>query len=473
MANPERFDLIVIGAGPGGYVACVRAAQLGMRVACVEKTERLGGVCLNEGCIPSKALLDSSEVFALAKNRLAEHGIQAEAVTFSLERMMARKAQIVGELTDNVRRLLEGNGVEVIHGTARLVDQARVAVAPAASESTSTVILEGAAILLATGSEPLPLAGLPFDGARVIHSTQALSLDAVPSHLGIVGAGYIGLELGSLWARLGSRVTIIEMLPQIAGALDGQVARTLERILVKQGLDIRLRARVLEAEIASDGVRVRVATEGREETATFERLLVAIGRRPLTRGLGVEALGIRTDARSGRIEVDARYRTSIPTIHAIGDLIAGPMLAHKASAEGIAAVECLAGLPGEVNYGAIPAIIYTAPEVASVGLTEEQVRAQGIDHCVGTYPFAGAGRARCMGEKEGFAKIIAERKTDRILGAHILGARAAEMIAECVIALECGASSEDVARSVHGHPTFAEALQEAAKAVQKCAIYAP
>jgi dihydrolipoamide dehydrogenase len=453
-------------------VACVRAAQLGLKVACVEKEARLGGVCLNVGCIPSKALLDSSEYYHLAKDHFAEHGIEVDQVKLNLSQLMVRKEQVIQELTDNVRKLLEGNKVQIIHGTARVAAKDQVEVTGESEGGKPITLTATKAILLATGSEPTSVPTIPFDGHRIVSSTEALSFDEVPRHLGIVGGGYIGLELGSVWRRLGGQVTVIEMLPQIATTLDGQMARTLKRILKQQGVNFRLKTRVVSAGVEGDEVRVTVESNGEEETLSCDRLLVAVGRRPLTRGLGLEELGVELDPKTGCVKVDEQYRTSVPTIYAIGDLIAGPMLAHKASAEGIAAVECIAGLPGEVNYDAITSVIYTWPEVASVGLTEQQVKERGIPYCVGSYPFAGTGRARCMGEKDGFVKIIAHSKTDRILGVHIIGPRASDMIAECVLAMEFGASSEDIARTIHGHPTFAEALQEAAMAVRKCSIYA-
>lgn len=469
MAVQDSFDLIVIGAGPGGYVACVRAAQLGLKVACVEKSERLGGVCLNVGCIPSKALLDSSEYFYLAKERLAEHGVRTGKLKLDLPTMMARKEQVVKELTENVRKLLEGNKIKVIKGSAGLLDENTVAVNTSEDESTE---IKGKAILLATGSEPVPVPAISFDGERIVSSTEALSFASVPKHLGIVGGGYIGLELGSVWSRLGAQVTVIEMLPKIATTLDGQISRALQGILKKQGFSFRLQTKVLSAQVNGKEVRSGLESDGKKEEMSFDRLLVAVGRRPLTRRLNLDKLGIETDSKTGQVIVDSKYRTNVASIYAIGDLIAGPMLAHKASAEGIAAVEGIAGMAGEVNYDAIPAVIYTSPEVASVGLTEEQVKERGIEYCVGSYPFSGAGRARCMGETEGLVKIIAHGKTDRVLGVHIIGSRASDMIAECVLAMEFGASSEDIARTVHAHPTFAEALHEAALAVQKCSIYA-
>ena len=474
MAKKEKFDLIIVGSGPGGYVAAVRAAQLGLKTACIEKDPRLGGVCLNVGCIPSKALLDSSEYFHLAKDHFVDHGINTGKINLDLAAMMARKDQVVEELTDNVRKLLEGNNIRVLHGTARLAGEDRVEITqPTGSKGKGKhQIVQAKAIILATGSVPVQVPGLEFDGKHIVTSTEALTFDKIPKHLGVVGGGYIGLELGSVWQRLGSKVTVVEMLPQIATTMDGQVARTLDRILRKQGLEIRLQTKVASAKISRSKVRVVLTANGREETMVCDRLLVAVGRRPLTQNLGLEDMGVETDPDTGHVLVDEAYRTNIPTVCAVGDLVPGPMLAHKASAEGIAAVECIAGLPGEVNYDAIPAVVYTWPEVASVGLTEEQVKERNIPHCIGTYPFSGAGRARCMGEKDGFVKIITQSKTDRILGAHIIGPRAADMIAECVLAMEFGASSEDIARTVHGHPTFAEALQEAALAVRKCSIYA-
>ena len=474
MAKKEIYDLIVIGSGPGGYVAAVRAAQLGLKTACIEKETRLGGVCLNVGCIPSKALLDSSEYYHLAKDHLAEHGIKTGKLTLDLSAMMSRKEQVVEELTGNVRKLLEGNNIEIFKGTARLVGEDRVELRQdtASAKKKTAQTLQAKSIILATGSLPVQVPGLEFDGKRIVTSTEALEFKTVPKHLGIVGGGYIGLELGSVWLRLGAKVTVVEMLTQIATTMDGQVGRTLDRILRKQGIDIRLNTRVSGAKIQKNSVRVTLENKDKKETLSCDRLLVSVGRRPLTQHLGLEDVGVKTDAKTGHVPVDESYRTNIPTVYAIGDLIPGPMLAHKASAEGIAAVECIAGLPGEVNYDAIPSVVYTWPEVASVGLTEEQAKERNIPYCVGTYPFSGAGRARCMGEKDGFVKLIAHSKTDRILGVHIIGPRAADMIAECVLAVEFGASSEDIARTVHGHPTFAEALQEAAMAVRKCSIYA-
>lgn len=474
MPKKEIYDLIVVGSGPGGYVAAVRGAQLGLKTACIEKDDRLGGVCLNVGCIPSKALLDSSEYYHLAKDNLAQHGIKTGKLTLDLSAMMSRKEQVVKELTDNVRKLLEGNNIEILKGLARLAGEDRIELDQftGSARKKSAKTLQAKSIILATGSMPVQVPGLEFDGKRIVSSTEALEFKTVPKHLGIVGGGYIGLELGSVWLRLGAKVTVVEMLPKIVSTMDGQVGRTLDRILRKQGIDIRLNTRVSSAKIQKNSVRMTLENKDEKETLSCDRLLVSVGRRPLTQNLGLEDIGVKTDDKTGHVLVDESFRTNIPTIYAIGDLIPGPMLAHKASAEGIAAVECIAGLSGEVNYDAIPSVVYTSPEVANVGLTEEQVKERNISYCVGTYPFSGAGRARCMGEKDGFVKLIAHSKTDRILGVHIIGPRAADMIAECVLAVEFGASSEDIARTVHGHPTFAEALQEAAMAARKCSIYA-
>jgi len=473
MSQKKGYDLVVVGAGPGGYVAAVRGAQLGMKVACIEKQERLGGVCLNVGCIPSKALLDSSELFHMAKTRLEAHGIKTGRVTVDVSAMMARKQRVVEELTLNVRKLLEGKKVDIIHGKARLVAADRLEVHQDGRKNEKPRIIDGRAILLATGSAPVSLPGVQFDGEHIVSATDALAFKTVPKHLGIAGGGYIGLELGSVWLRLGSSVTVVEMMPQIAGVLDGQVARTLERMLEGQGMDIRLKTKVVGVEKTAGRVRVTLAGDDDKPSEFLcDRLLVAVGRKPLTRELGLEDIGVKLDPRSGQVLVDEAYRTNIETICAVGDMIGGPMLAHKASAEGIAAVERMAGLSGEVNYDTIPSIIYTWPEVASVGLTEEQARARGIPYCTGSYPFSGAGRARCMGETDGFVKILAHGRTDRILGVHIIGPRASDMIAESVLAMEFGAGSEDIARTLHGHPTFAEALQEAAMSVRQCAIYA-
>ncbi len=469
MAENSTYDVIIIGSGPGGYVAAVHAAQLGLKVACIEKAPRLGGVCLNVGCIPSKALLDSSEYLQLAKSQFADHGIKTGRIGLDLAAMMARKEKVVQDLTENVKRLLEGHKVEIIEGTARLAapDQVTIESGSGSSKKKKKTTLSAKAIILATGSESISLPDLPFDGSKIISSTDALKLDAVPKHLGIVGGGYIGLELGSVWLRLGAKVSVFEMLPNIASGTDGQVSRKLQRVLKRQGFKFHMNSKVTRAKKMAKNIKVELETKGKKETVTCDKLLVSVGRRPLTSGLGLEEVGVETDPDTGCVDVDQAYRTNIPSIYAIGDLIPGPMLAHKASAEGIAVAEIIAGRPGDVNYDAIPSIIYTWPEVASVGLTEEQVKERNIPYRSGTYPFTGVARARCLGETEGLVKVLAHEKTDRILGIHIIGPRAADMIAEGVLAVEFAGSSEDIARTVHGHPTFAEALMEAAMAVQR------
>ena len=455
----QQYDLIVIGSGPGGYVAAVRAAVLGMKVACIEKSSRLGGVCLNVGCIPSKALLDSSEHYEFARRHFAEHGIKAGDIELDLSAMMIRKEQIVETLTGQVRTLLRSHEIDILQGAARLTSKNQVEVR---QEDRDARLLQATSILLATGSEAIEVPGLEFDEKAIVSATGALSFTSAPKHLVVVGGGYIGLELGSVWRRLGSKVTVVEMLPNIAATLDRQVGRTLERMLAKQGMEFRVNTKVVKAE--RNGESMKLSLESQQSTSSLEcdKVLVAVGRKPLSRNLGLEELGVRLEERTGCVLVDEQFRTSVPTIYAIGDLIPGPMLAHKASAEGRAAVECIAGRPGEVNYDTIPGIVYTWPEVASVGQTEEQLKEREVPYRVGNFPFAGVGRARCIGEKDGFVKILTHKRSDRVLGVHIIGPRASELIAECTLAMEFGASSEDIARTVHGHPTLSEGLQEAA-----------
>jgi dihydrolipoamide dehydrogenase len=464
MTAENTYDLVVIGSGPGGYTAAVKASGLGMTVACVEKAPRPGGVCLNVGCIPSKALLDSSEIYAMTRNGLSDHGIRVTDLTLDLAAMMNRKDQVVEVLTGQVRKLLEAGRVTLLQGTARVMDAHRVIVA---GTDGGTRVLDAKFILLATGSAPVTVPGLEFDENRVVTSTGALNFSEVPKTLGIIGGGYIGLELGSVWQRLGAKVTVIEMLPQIAASLDGQISRALKRILDKQGMAFRLKTTVTHAEILEGGVKLTLESNGKPEVMDFDRVLVAVGRKPLTTGLGLEAVGVEMDPKTGHVRVDVNYRTRVPSIYAIGDIVPGPMLAHKASAEAVAAAEAMSGRSSEVNYDTLPSVIYTWPEVAGVGLTEEQLKARGIPYIAGTCPFSGNGRARCMGETEGLVKILSHARTDRILGVHMVGPRVSEMIAEAVMAMEMGASSEDIARTVHSHPTFSEVLMDAAGAVQR------
>jgi dihydrolipoamide dehydrogenase len=464
MTAENTFDLVVIGSGPGGYPAAVKAAGLGMKVACVEKAPRPGGVCLNVGCIPSKALLDSSEIYETMKNGLSIHGIRMTDLTLDVSAMMARKNQIVETLTGQVKKLLESARITFVQGTARIPDSYHVEVTRG---DGGIDILETKFILLATGSVPAAIPGLEFDENRIVSSTGALSFSEVPRTLGVIGGGYIGIELGSVWQRLGSAVTVIEMMPQIAPNLDGQISRTLKRLLDKQGMAFRLNTTVTHADVGQDGVKLSLESKGKTENMDFERVLVAVGRKPWTAGLGLESVGVILDEKTGQVHVDANYRTRVPSIYAVGDMVPGPMLAHKASAEGIAAVSAMAGHFSEVNYDAMPSIVYTRPEVACAGLTEEQVKSLEIPYIAGVYPFSGNGRARCTGETEGLVKILVHGKTDRILGIHMIGPDVSELIAEAVLAMEMGASSEDIARTVHGHPTFSEVLMEAAGAVQR------
>jgi len=447
----------VIGAGPGGYVAAIRAAQLGMRVACVEKASALGGTCLRIGCIPSKALLDSSELYAQARSHLATHGVKVGGVELDLGAMMRRKDKVVKGLTGGVASLFKKNGVTHLAGDARIVAPGQVEVAGAAGA------VRCKHILIATGSEPAPLRGIPFDGQRIVSSTEALSFAAVPARLLVIGAGAIGLELGSVWARLGAAVEVVEFLDRIVPMMDGEMGRALQKTLERQGLKFHLQSRAGGARVKDDGqVEVEVAAEdGATSTITADKVLVAIGRRAHTAGLGLGDVGVKVDEQ-GRVVVDEAFKSSVDGIYAIGDVIRGPMLAHKAEEEGIACVERLAGQAGHVNYDAIPNVVYTWPELAAVGKSEEECREAGIETKIGTFPFMANGRARCMEERDGLVKILADGRSDRILGVHILGPRASDMIAEAAVAIEFGASAEDLARTSHAHPTLPEAVREAA-----------
>jgi len=462
----DRYDLVVIGAGPGGYVAAIRAAQLGMRVACVEKDPALGGTCLNVGCIPSKALLDSSELYHQARHGLGAHGITVNGVELDLAAMMTRKDRVVRGLTQGVASLFKKNKVVWVQGAARLAGAGRVAVRGDDGEQT----LEAARVLIATGSGPAPLRTLPFDGERIVSSTEALSLPRVPERMLVVGAGAVGLELGSVWSRLGAQVTVVEIVDRILPGMDRGMATQLQRALERQGLAFRLETEARSAARTERGVRVTLASKGSTADVEADVVLVAVGRRPYTDGLGLRELGLTLDER-GRIAVNERFETSVAGVFAIGDVIAGPMLAHKASEEGVIAVESMAGQPAHVNYAAIPNIVYTWPELASVGLSEEEAAARGTAVAVGTFPFVANGRARCMNETDGGVKVLADARTDRIVGVHILGPRASDLIAEAALAMEFDASAEDVARSVHAHPTLPEAVKEAALAVGKRAIH--
>jgi dihydrolipoamide dehydrogenase len=464
----ERYDLVVIGAGPGGYVAAIRAAQLGLKVACVEKCSTLGGTCLNIGCIPSKALLDSSELFYLAQKRFGQHGIQVGGLKLDLPAMLRRKDDVVKTLTGGIAGLFKKNKITPVYGQGRLVGPGKVSVKKSDGGQAE---LEAPAVLLATGSEPAPLPPLPFDGERVVSSTEALNFDRVPEHLIVVGGGYIGLELGSVWARLGAKVTVLEFLPRILALSDAELAGLAHRFLQRQGLTFHLETRVTACEKKKGTVIVKADAGGKEQRFEGDRVLVAVGRRPYTEGLGLAEAGVTVDAPSGRVQVDEHFQTNLQGVYAIGDLIAGPMLAHKASEEGIAVVERLAGHKTHVNYLTIPSVIYTHPELASVGLTEDQLKAEGREFRVGKFPFSASGRARCLDETEGLVKVLADPRTDRVLGVHILGPRASELIAECVLAMEYAASAEDIARTCHAHPTLSEAVGEAARAAWTAALH--
>ncbi len=470
MSNPQdetSFDVIFVGGGPGGYVGAIRAAQLGLKTAVVEKEKPLGGTCLNVGCIPSKALLDSSEHYAMALHDLKDHGVQLGQVQLDLKKMMARKDKIVTDLTGGIDYLFKKNKVHRFHGLGHLKSPSEIEVQP---EKGTRQTLKAKSLVLATGSVPNELPQLPFDGQVVVSSTEALALPEVPKHLLVVGGGYIGLEMGSVWLRLGAKVTVIEYAENICGAMDRQTSKKLQQILKKQGMEFILGAEVVGVEYLQDGknkkakVQYKNRKEGNADFLDADVVLVAAGRKPFSEGLGLEELGIQRDSR-GFVQVNDHYQTNVPGVYAIGDLIPGPMLAHKAEEEGVAVAEILAGLPGHVNYDTLPGVIYTWPEVASVGLTEEQLKDQGRAYKTGTFPFSPNGRARAMGFTEGQAKILADAQTDKVLGVHIVGPRASDMLAEAIMAMEFGASSEDMARSFHAHPTLSEVLREAALAV--------
>jgi dihydrolipoamide dehydrogenase len=456
------FDLVVIGAGPGGYVASIRAAQLGLKVACIDKRKSLGGTCLNIGCIPSKALLQSSEHYSHARHGLAAHGVNVGKVSYDLKAMMGHKDKVVEDNTKGIEFLFKKNKVTSVHGTARIKSATEVEVT---AENGDTQTLKTGSILIATGSDSAPLAGLEIDEKQIVTSTGALTLETVPKHLVVVGAGYIGLEMGSVWARLGAKVTVIEYLDRITPGMDGEVAKAFQKILEKQGMTFRLGTKVTGAETLKTKVKLSVepAAGGDAETIECDTVLVSIGRRPYTDQLGLEEVGVTTNDR-GFVEIDAHFQTSVEGIYAIGDCVPGPMLAHKAEDEGVAAAEIIAGESGHVNYDVIPGIVYTWPEVASVGKTEEQLKEDGIAYKVGKFPFSANGRARAANDTDGFVKLLADAKTDRILGAHILGPDAGTLIHEIVVGMEFGASAEDIARTCHGHPTLSEAVKEAALA---------
>ncbi len=460
----QNFDVIIIGSGPGGYVAAIRAAQLGLKTACVEKRATLGGTCLNIGCIPSKALLQSSENFQEISHSAADHGINVGSIKLDLARMQARKGEVVGANTKGVEFLFKKNKVTWIKGEAKFTSPTAIEVAGTSYTAKNFII--------ATGSDSVPLKGVEVDEHRIVTSTGALELNAVPKHLVVIGGGVIGLELGSVWRRLGAEVTVVEFLDRITPTMDSEISTAFQKILVKQGFVFKLGAKVTGAQVSDKGVTLTVepAKGGAAESIEADVVLLAIGRYAYTAGLNLEAAGVAVDER-GRVKTDAHFATNVPGIYAIGDVITGPMLAHKAEDEGVAIAERLAGQAGHVNYDAIPSVVYTWPEVASVGKTEEELKAGGVAYKVGKFPFTANGRARAMGATDGFVKILADAATDRLLGAHILGPDAGTLIAELTTAIEFGASAEDVARICHAHPTLSESVKEAALAVEGRALH--
>lgn len=473
--SEESFDLIVIGAGPGGYSAAIRASQLGMKVAVVEKRNAPGGVCLHEGCIPSKALLDSSEVMALARNGFGRHGVVIEGARLDLTQMMARKKDVVEKLAEGIDYLFRKNRIQRFQGSGKLAgarrDGLQVVAVTSAEAPVIPQLINGKRVLLATGSRPAALPHLPFDGKRVTSSREALAFSLVPRHLFVIGAGYIGLELGSLWKRLGAEVTIIDTLPGLLPHADLQVSEALRRSLAKQGIRFLFETAVTSTETREEDMVVTLDIAGSSEEIVCETILVAIGRVPETEGLGLAEAGIGLDEK-GSVAVDENYQTSAPGIFAIGDLVAGPLLAHKAMEEGIVFAERLAGQASLVEYDFIPSAIYTIPEVAAVGKTEEQLKESAIPYTSGRFPFSANGRARCLDDTEGFVKLLAHRDTGRVLGVHVIGPRASELISEAVTVMSYGGSNEDIALTFHAHPTLSEGLKEAALDSLQRAIHA-
>jgi dihydrolipoamide dehydrogenase len=465
----KTYDLVVIGGGPGGYVAAIRAAQLGMTTACVEGRGRLGGTCLNVGCIPSKALLHSSEMFAQAAHGLAAHGVAVGDVSLDLGTMMGRKDKVVDDLTKGIEFLFKKNKVDYLRGWGSIPKAGEVAIAGENGESQT---VKTKSIIIATGSESTPLPGVETDEKKVVTSTGALALKKLPKQLIVIGAGVIGLELGSVWSRLGAQVTVIEFLDRILPGMDNEIAKQTQRVLKKQGLDFKLGRKVTGAKTGRGKVTLAVepVKGGEVEEYGAEVVLVAIGRRPYTEGLGLETLGVAKTNR-GFVQVDGTYRTSVEGIYAIGDAIEGPMLAHKAEEDGVACVEILAGQAAHVDYNLVPGVVYTWPEVAGVGKTEEELKEAGADYKVGKFPFTANSRARANAETDGLVKILADARSDKVLGVHILGPLAGDILAEAVIAMELGASAEDIARTCHSHPGMGEAVKEAALAVHGRAIH--
>jgi len=470
---PEKYDVVIIGSGPAGYVAAIKAAQLGLTVACVEQwlddsnNMQLGGTCLNVGCIPSKALLDSSQKFADVRDNLAVHGISVKKADIDIPAMLARKDQIVSQLTGGITGLFKHNGVTPISGVGKVLVGAKVEVT---DNQGNVQVLDASNVIIAAGSVPVSIAPAPIDDEHIIDSTGALMLTEVPVRLGVIGAGVIGLELGSVWRRLGSEVVMLEALDEFLPMMDVQVAKEAGKIFKKQGLDIRLGARVIGTEVKKGKVEVTYTSAGGEHTELFDKLIVAVGRRPRSEELFSSDSGITLDER-GFIYVNDNCETEAPHVYAVGDIVRGLMLAHKASEEGVMVVERIAGKQAQMNYDCIPSVIYTHPEIAAVGQTEQELKADGIECKIGVFPFAASGRALAANDSDGIVKMIADAETDRILGCHIIGPSAADLVQQVVIAMEFGSSAEDLALTVFGHPTLSEAVHEAALAVDGQAIH--
>jgi dihydrolipoamide dehydrogenase len=470
----DKYDVVVIGSGPAGYVAAIRAAQLGLKTACIEKWKNKsgkgvnGGTCLNVGCIPSKALLDSSYKYHEAKHDLGIHGISADGVSIDIPGMLDRKNKIISQLTGGIAGLFKANGVTSLYGTGKLLAGKKVEFA---SNEGEVIILEAENVILASGSLPIAIPVAPVDGELILDSTGALEINAIPERLGVIGAGVIGLELGSVWNRLGSDVVLLEAMEDFLAIMDQAVAKESKKIFTKQGLDIRLGARVTGTEIKGKQVEVTYqSVAGEKHKETFDKLIVCVGRRAFTDGLLADDSGVQLDER-GTVFVNEQCATNAPGVYAIGDLVRGPMLAHKGSEEGVMVAEIIAGHKAQMNYDIVPNVIYTHPEVASVGLTEEQVKAAGDAYNIGTFPFAASGRAMAANDTDGFVKVIAHADTDRILGCHIVGPSAADLVQQVAIAMEFGSSAEDLGMTVFGHPTLSEAVHEAALAVNGGAIH--
>jgi dihydrolipoamide dehydrogenase len=463
----EKFDVVIIGSGPGGYIAAIRAGQLGLKTAIIEKDKELGGTCLNIGCIPSKALLTSSDHFSFAKKEASKHGIVIENVHVDLSKMLQRKDKVVKTLTGGVRALMKTNKVTTLEGLGTITAPGKISVKASGGESQE---IEAKNIIIATGSVPTELPFAKFDGQTIVSSTEALCFAEAPPKLLVIGAGAIGLELGSVWSRLGSEVTMLEFLPRIALGFDLELANLLQRSLTAQGMIFHLESKVSAVKVENGRATAVASKGGQELTFEADKVLVSVGRRPFSEGVGAGEVGVEMDDRK-RIKVDKHFRTNVDGIYAIGDVIAGPMLAHKAEEEGIACVETIAGKSGHVNYDVIPGIIYTNPELAGVGLTEEDAKEKGIDVRIGKFPFRANGRALANEDAEGLVKFVADAKTDRILGAHILQHAASELIAEAASVMEFGGSAEDLGRTTHSHPTLSEAVKEAALAVDKRALH--